>query len=76
MACTSRPTANIPRDALVAAQHRLRPKREGTRAGGRASLPADMAAFVLFFEPAHQRFEVFHHRASGDVFASLHRNLR
>ena len=32
-------------------------------------LPADLAAFVLFFEPAHQRFEVFHHRASGDVFA-------
>ena len=32
-------------------------------------LPADLAAFVLFFEPAHQRFKVFHHRASGDVFA-------
>jgi hypothetical protein len=32
-------------------------------------LPADLAAFVLFLEPAHQRLEVFHHRASGDVFA-------
>ncbi len=32
-------------------------------------LPPDLAAFVLFFEPAHQRFEVFHHRASKDVFA-------
>ena len=32
-------------------------------------VPADLAAFVLFFEPAHQRFEVFRHRASGDVFA-------
>jgi hypothetical protein len=32
-------------------------------------LPADLAAFVLFFEPAHQRLEVFHHRARGDVFA-------
>ena len=59
---------NIPRDVVVAAQHRLRLKREGTRAGTRASLPVDLAAFVLFFEPAHQWFEVFHHRASGDVF--------
>ena len=32
----SRPMANISRDALVAAQYRLRPKREGTRAGSRA----------------------------------------
>ena len=32
-------------------------------------VPADLAVFVLFFQPAHQRFEVFHHRASGDVFA-------
>ena len=30
--------------------------------------PADLAAFVLFFQPAHQRLEVFHHRPSGDVF--------
>jgi len=30
------------------------------------SLPADLAAFVLFFQPAHQWFEVFHHRARGD----------
>ena len=66
---TSRPIANIPRDAVVAVQYRLRPKREGTRAGSRASLPADLAAFVLFFEPAHKRFEVFHHRARGNVFA-------
>ena len=33
------------------------------------SLPADLAAFVLFLKPTHQRFEVFHHRASRDVFA-------
>ena len=32
-------------------------------------VPADLAVFVLFFQPAHQRFEVFHHRASGNVFA-------
>jgi hypothetical protein len=32
-------------------------------------LAADLAAFVLFLKPAHQRFEVFHHRTSGDVFA-------
>src|SRR6266576_1452130 len=31
--------------------------------------PADGAAFVLFFKPSHQRFEVIHHRAGGDVFA-------
>ena len=31
LVCTSRPMANIPRDALVAAQCRLRPKAEGTR---------------------------------------------
>jgi len=36
--------------------------------GGRA-LPADLAAFVLFFQPTHEGFEVFHHRARGDVFA-------
>ena len=59
----------FPREAVLAAQRRLRLKREGTRAGTRASLPADLAAFVLFFEPAHQRFEVFRRRASGDVFA-------
>ena len=29
--------------------------------------PADLASFVLFLQPAHQWFEVFHHRASGDV---------
>ena len=33
------------------------------------SVPADLAAFVLFFQPAHQWFEVVHHRARGDVFA-------
>ena len=33
------------------------------------SLPADLAAFVLFLKPTHQRFEVLHHRASGNVFA-------
>ena len=32
-------------------------------------VPADLAVFVLFFQPAHQRFEVFHHRAGGDIFA-------
>jgi hypothetical protein len=31
LAYTSRPAANIPRDAVVASQHRLQPKREGTR---------------------------------------------
>src|SRR5215813_2585756 len=65
----SRPMANIARDAVVAAQHQFRPKKEGTRAGTRASLPADLAALVLFLQPAHQRLEVVHHRASGDVFA-------
>jgi hypothetical protein len=30
-------------------------------------LPPDLPSFVLFFEPAHKRFEVFHHRA-GDFF--------
>jgi hypothetical protein len=34
-----------------------------------ALIPADLASFVLFFEPAHQRLEIFHHRASGDIFA-------
>src|SRR4029077_2622063 len=32
-------------------------------------VPTDLAAFVLFLQPAHQRFEIFHHRASGYVFA-------
>jgi hypothetical protein len=32
-------------------------------------LPSDLAPFVLFFQPSHQWFEVFHHRASGDVLA-------
>ena len=32
-------------------------------------LPANLPAFVLFFEPGHQRLEIFHHRASGDVFS-------
>ena len=35
----------------------------------RRLLPADLAAFVLFLKPTHQRFEVLHHRASGNVFA-------
>jgi hypothetical protein len=34
-----------------------------------ALLPADLAAFVLFLELGHQRFEVFDHGAGGDVFA-------
>src|SRR5438552_9191888 len=36
---------------------------------GKRSLPPDLPAFVLFCQPAHQRFEVIHHRAGGDVFA-------
>jgi hypothetical protein len=32
-------------------------------------VPTDLASFVLFFQPAHQRLEVFHHRTRGDVFA-------
>jgi len=32
-------------------------------------LPADLLACVLFLKPSHQWFEVFHHRASGNVFA-------
>ena len=43
--------------------------RPGVNASRPMLVPADLAAFVLFFQPAHQRFEVFHHRASGDVFA-------
>ena len=44
--------------------------RDGLQINSQRHLfPADLAAFVLFFQPAHQRFEVFHHRASGDVFA-------
>src|SRR6266480_5557869 len=43
------------------------------RTGWKAVLrlfPADLAAFVLLFEPAaHQWLEVIHHRAGGDVFA-------
>src|SRR6266487_4644169 len=31
--------------------------------------PADLAAFVLFFEPSYERFEVFHHCTRGNVFA-------
>src|SRR6516225_4915317 len=38
-------------------------------AGEDDSFPADLAAFVLFFQPTHEGFEVFHHRARGDVFA-------
>src|SRR6266702_7771368 len=34
---------------------------------GRA-LPADLAAFVLFFQPTHERLEVIGHGAGGDVF--------
>ncbi len=30
--------------------------------------PADRAAFVLFLEPAHERFEVVLHRASAELF--------
>ena len=37
----------------------------GTSASTTESIPADLAAFVLFFEPADQRLEVFHHGASG-----------
>ena len=33
------------------------------------SVPADLASFVLFFQPAHQRLEVIHHCAGGDIFA-------
>jgi hypothetical protein len=47
--------ANIPGDVVFAAQHRLWSKRERRGAGGGASFPADLAAFVLFLEPAHQR---------------------
>jgi RNA polymerase sigma factor (sigma-70 family) len=37
---------------------------------GRYNLfPADLAAFVLVFQPRHGRLEVIHHRAGGDVFA-------
>jgi hypothetical protein len=32
--------------------------------------PPDLAAFVLFFQPALQWLEVFRHRAGGDIFAS------
>jgi len=32
-------------------------------------LPADLAAFVLFFEPAHEGLEVFHHSTCRNVFA-------
>ena len=32
-------------------------------------IPADLAAFVLFLQPAHERLEIIHHRARGDVFA-------
>jgi hypothetical protein len=32
------------------------------------SLPADLAAFVLFFQPALQWLEVFGHRAGGNIF--------
>jgi hypothetical protein len=31
------------------------------------SIPADLPAFVLFFQPAHERLEVIHHRAGRDV---------
>jgi hypothetical protein len=34
-----------------------------------ASFPVDLASFVLFLKPAHQRLEIFHHRASRDVVA-------
>jgi hypothetical protein len=33
-----------------------------------ALIPTDLASFVLFLKPAHQRLEIFHHRAIGDVF--------
>jgi hypothetical protein len=42
---------------------------DGFSVGENDSLPADLAAFVLFFQPTHERFEVIHHRARGDVFA-------
>ena len=46
------------------------PRRSASRSESAIELfPADLAAFVLFFKPAHQRLEVFHHRAGGDVFA-------
>ena len=33
-------------------------------------LPADLTAFVLFFEPGLQGFEIFAHRARGKIFPS------
>ena len=32
-------------------------------------LPTDLPAFVLLFEPGHQRLEIVHHRAGRKIFA-------
>ena len=44
--------------------------RDGLQRIRNRSLPANLAAFVLFFQPAHQRLEIIHHCAGRDVLAS------
>src|SRR5438552_1195726 len=44
-------------------------RESAQRADPTELLPADLAAFVLVFQPGHERLEVIHHRARGDVFA-------